>query len=96
MDFAALMIGHDAHTVSGMGWDGLKNGELLRRMAGRFDVLVTMDANLPHQQNLTAQPFGVVLVQAASNRLVHLEPLVPTILAAVGDVGAGELRRVGA
>lgn len=52
MDLAGLLSGHDAQTVSGLGWDGVKNGEPLRRIQGTFDVLVTMDRNLPHQQNL--------------------------------------------
>lgn len=57
VDLAGLLSGHDAQTVSGLGWDGVKNGELLRRMQGTFDALVTMDRNLPHQQKLAVQPF---------------------------------------
>ena len=53
-DIAAQLPGHDVQTVSGHGWSGLLNGELLRRAQGEFDVFVTMDQNLPHQQNLQA------------------------------------------
>ena len=42
----------DVATVPEQGWTGLSDGELLRRADRRFDVLVTMDQNLPHQQNL--------------------------------------------
>ncbi len=59
-------------------------------------MFVTMDQNLPHQQNLAAIGMAVVLVRATSNRLVDLRPLVPAILAAVAVVRAGEVRRVGA
>ena len=31
VDLAGLRSDHDAQTVSGFGWDGVKNGELLRR-----------------------------------------------------------------
>ena len=79
VDLASLLGGHDVETVSGLDWDGVKNGELLLRMRGRFDALVTMDRKLPHQQNLAVQPFGVVLVAAPSNRMIHLRPLVPAI-----------------
>ena len=34
------------------GWAGVRNGELLRRAATEFDVFVTVDQNLQHQQNL--------------------------------------------
>lgn len=96
VDLGSLLLGHDIQTASGLGWDGVKNGELLLRMRGRFDALVTMDRNLPHQQNLAVQPFSVVLVQAPSNRMVHLRPLVPDILAILGRIRPGELQRVGA
>ena len=38
---AAEFPGHAVHTVSGRGWTGIKNGELLRRMNGQYDALVT-------------------------------------------------------
>ena len=87
---------HDVATVSELGWSGTKNGELLRRTAGAFDVLVTMDRNLRHQQQLAIQPFGDVLIRAGSNRIRDLEPLVPALLIAIQEVAPGELRRVGA
>jgi len=96
VELAALLVGHDVATVTGLGWDGVTNGELLRRMTGSFESLVTMDRNLPHQQNLSAQSFGVVLIEALSNRMVHLRPLVPAILAGLDGIARGELRRVGA
>lgn len=96
VDLASLLGVHDVDTVSGLGWSGVKNGELLRRMQGRFDALVTMDRKLPHQQNLAVHPFGVVLIEAPSNRMVHLRPLVSEILAALDGIPPGELKRVGA
>jgi predicted nuclease of predicted toxin-antitoxin system len=96
VDLAGLLGDHDVETVSDLGWIGVKNSELLRRMHGSFRALVTMDRKLPHQQNLAIQPFGVVLLQAPSNRMIHLQPLVPDIVAALDDIAPGELRRVGA
>jgi hypothetical protein len=93
---AGLLGDHDIETVSGLGWSGVTNGELLRRMQGQFDALVTMDKRLPHQQNLAMCPFGVVLVEETSNRMVHLQPLAPRILGALDDLPPGALRRVGA
>jgi hypothetical protein len=96
LDLARELPGHDVQTVVGLGWEGVKNGELLRRAAWRFDALITMDRNLEFQQPLAQQPFGVVVVQAASNRMLHLKPVVPAILAALRGLRAGVLRRVGA
>jgi hypothetical protein len=55
-----------------------------------------MDRNLPHQQNLAVQPFGIVLIEAHSNRMVHLRSLVFEIARAFDDIEPGELRRVAA
>ena len=48
--------GHDVKTVVEAGWAGVKNGELLRLAAQRFDVVLTVDRNLEYQQNLEAIP----------------------------------------
>ena len=61
VDLAHDLQVHEVQTVTGLGWQGVKNGELLRRAAGHFDTLVTMDSNLEFQQPLTRQPFGVVV-----------------------------------
>jgi hypothetical protein len=95
-DLAQDLAGHEVSTVAGEGWVGITNGELLRRMGGRFDALLTMDRNLQYQQNVRALSFGIVLVRAASNRLVHVRPLVPAILGALRELRSGELRAVGA
>ncbi len=82
-------------TVQGLGWSGVTNGELLRRAAGRFDPLVTMDRELEHQQAVRDLTFGIMVVRAKSNRMAHLRPLVPDILAALALVRPGEIRHVG-
>jgi len=37
---------HDTSTVQEMGWSGIKNGVLLARAEGQFDVFLTDDKNL--------------------------------------------------
>ena len=95
-DFAAELAAHSVETVRGLGWTGVRNGELLRRAAGLFDVLVTMDRNLEFQQPIAKQPFGVIILIARSNRIDDLTPLVSALLSSVAEIASGELRRVGA
>lgn len=95
-DLVAELRGHDVQTVVGAGWAGLQNGELLRRARGQFDVFVTMDQNIPFQQNVPALKVGVVVIRAASNRMADLRPLVPALLAAPDGIQPGELRHIGA
>ena len=95
-DLAAELAGHEVATVTRLGWQGIKNSELLRRAQGRFDVLVTMDRNLEFQQNIAGFEVTILVLWAPSNRMVHLRPLVPAILTTLKTVRPGELRRVGA
>jgi Domain of unknown function (DUF5615) len=90
---SAELHGHAADTVSGRGWTGIKNGELLRRMGGHHDALVTMDRSIEFQQRISTLPFGIVVVVASSNRVQDLRPLVPSILAAVDGVKPGLVRQ---
>jgi hypothetical protein len=96
VDLAAELVGHEIATITGLGWRGIKNSELLHRAQGSFEVLVTMDRNLEFQQNIAGFELGILLVLAHSNRMVHLHPLVPAILEAIEAVRPGQLRRVGA
>ena len=96
VDFAAALQGHSVDTVVSRGWTGVKNGELLQRMRGEYEALVTMDRGIEFQQNVSVLPFGVLVICAPSNRMVHLRPLVPSILDALPLLKPGELLRIGA
>lgn len=75
-----------------MGWSGKKNGELLTLMAGQnFDALLTVDQSIRHQQNILAAGVGVVVLCAVSNRLADLVLLMPSALAALNALRAGEV-----
>ena len=76
-------------TVQERGWDGLKNGELLRSAAAEFDAFVTMDRKLLYQQNLKALDLAVVVIRSISNAFVDVAPLMPKVNAAVRSAGVG-------
>jgi hypothetical protein len=95
MDLSSELRGHAVETVASQGWAGIKNGELLSRMRGRYDVLITMDRGIEFQHQISTFPFGIVIVRAASNRMQHLRPLVPAILAAIAATRPGQVERVG-
>ena len=69
---------------------GIENGELLRKaVEAGFDVLVTMDSNMVHQQNIGRYAIAVVALRARSNRLADTRPLMPALLALLPQVKAG-------
>jgi hypothetical protein len=78
-----------------LGWAGVKNGELLRRAGGRIDALLTMDRKLEHEHDLSALPFGVVVIGARSNRIQDLRPLVGEMEGALARVQPGTVQHVG-
>ena len=81
--------------VAYLGWQGTRNGALLRAAQDEgFDVLVTMDRGLPHQQDLRGLRIGILLLKAESNRLADLEPLMPSVHEALKRIQAGEILRV--
>ena len=71
--------GHTVESVPLIGWAGLKNGALLAEAEKQFDVLLTMDSNMVHQQNLARFRIAVIALQARSNRLVDTRPLMPKV-----------------
>lgn len=81
---------HEVSTVPGMGWAGVKNGQLLAKVSEPFDVFITVDRNLPFEQNLSQFDVAIVVLQAPSNRLRDLKPLVPKVLAALATASKGE------
>lgn len=94
-DLAVELTSHHVDTVDGVGWSGMANGELLRRASGRYNAFVTMDRNIEYQHNVSTLPFGILVLRAPSNRLLHLRPLVPAILDALAALAPGQLRQVG-
>jgi Domain of unknown function (DUF5615) len=67
---------HEVLTVSEMSWRGVKNGKLLALAASEFDVFITVDQNMGYQQNLDLLPLPIIVLEATSNRLKDLLPLV--------------------
>jgi len=86
---ARELSGHIVKTVPQMGWAGIKDGELLRLAEIEFDVFITVDRNLPFQQNLAVLDLAVLVLQAPSNLLADLQVLLPKILAIVDTTPKG-------
>jgi predicted nuclease of predicted toxin-antitoxin system len=83
-------IGYEIKTVPQMGWAGIKDRELLVLAEAEFDIFVTADRNLSFQQNLSQFDLSLVVLQAQSNRLADLKPLVPKVLEILDIAPKGE------
>ena len=92
---AGHLVGHACRTVVECGWSGKKNGELLCLADTQFDVLLTLDKNLPFQQNLDTKRIAVLIVRARSNRIQDLLPVIAECLAALMTIQPRQVVRVG-
>ena len=73
--------GHQVLTVRDMGWNGVKNGELMKRiLESEINTLLTFDKNFQHQQNFTKFPVTVFILVASRNTYAHLTTLSKIIL----------------
>lgn len=71
---------HEVLTVRDMGWLGKKNGELLRLMTeNNFNLFITVDRNLPYQQNLQRLTITIIVLRAKDNTRTTLRLLIPKI-----------------
>lgn len=87
-------MGHEVSTVVEAGFGGLENGELLRAAAAEYDVLITVDRNLPFQQNILSLPIAVLLLLASGITYADLKPLIPEVLDKVSAMRPGEIHRI--
>ena len=87
---------HDCQTARFADLAGLTNGLLLEAAeAAGFDVPITVDRNIPDQQNLAGRTLALVILRGPTNRLRDLAPLVPAVLSTLVSIGPGDVVRVG-
>ena len=82
---------HFVQTVPEAGWAGKQNGELLRLAERDFDVLITNDQNMEHQQDLKRFDLSFVVLVASTNDIDDLKPLMTAVNDAVATIEAGEI-----
>lgn len=89
-DLKKQLVNHSPFTVRDMKWEGKKNGELLKRMVNAgFEVFITIDSNLPNQQNLRAFPLIYICIKAISSDIDVLVPIVTKINRRLKNLQAG-------
>jgi len=77
-------------TLLNRGLKGKKNGDLLRaaEITG-YDVLLTVDQGIPHQQPSAGRTISTILVRSRPNQIEDL-PLVDTILDVLETIQPGQ------
>jgi len=83
--------GHTVSTVPQAGWSGINNGRLLALIGGSFDVFVTIDQNIRHQQTLAGLPFAIVFVSVPDNTLASYLPLFDLMQRTINAARPGDV-----
>jgi predicted nuclease of predicted toxin-antitoxin system len=83
---------HEAKTVKQLGWEHIDDGTLLSVAAQQFDVLVTVDKDLPNEQDVSAFHIAVIVLRARTTRLVDLRELLGLLHHALRRADAGSLQ----
>lgn len=81
-------------TVTGKGWTGIKNGKLLEKAQQEFEIFVTIDQNLPFQQELSKYSIAVVAFKAKSNRYKDLLVFVKSASEAIKAAEVGKMYEI--
>jgi hypothetical protein len=87
-----LFSGHQCVTAQTRGWGGIKNGELLQKAEGEFDLFVTADQNIRYQQSLTGR--RIPILELSTNDLRRILAASAQIQDAVATIQPGEFRRL--
>jgi hypothetical protein len=83
------LSGHAVSTALEMGWSELDNGRLLSAAESAFDVLVTTDRNLRHQQNLGGRSLAILVLP--TTRWPRIREHAREIVKAIEALGKGQL-----
>ncbi len=85
--------GHEIQTVPQAGWASISNGKLLALIAAsrKFDVFLTVDKNLPHQNKVRELSFAIVVLRAKSNRISAIRSCTPELLRRLAEFQPGHV-----
>ena len=87
-----ILSGHSCSTVQGKGWGGIKNGDLLQRAEGEFDLFITSDQNIRYQQNLTGR--RIAILELSTNDISRIEAARSLLEDALETIKSNEFRQL--
>jgi len=85
------LLSHDSVLTQEAGWNDLENGEMLSATQRTFDVLLTTDTNIYHQQNVAQFDIAVIVLRAYDNKYESLRPMMTDVLSQLEAIKPGEV-----
>ena len=92
LDFGHHLPDHEVHTSEWAGFKSLKNGRLLQEAeSAGYNVFLTTDQGIPHQQNLWGRTIAVLIIRSRTNQIEDLLPTVGAILMELEKIQPGQI-----
>ena len=86
------LLGHTVATAFEMGWQKLDNGALLNAAEASFEVFITTDQNLRHQQTLAGRRVAILVLPTTS--WPKIQAHLAKVVAAVNGLLPGDVREL--
>ena len=87
-----LLTSHSCTSVQAQGWSGIRNGDLLQRAEGEFDLFITSDQNIRYQQNLVGR--SIAILELSTNDLRRIEAAPSLIENAINELEPNEFKQL--
>ena len=77
----------EVFTVRELALSGIKNGNLMTYcVENKFDILLTIDKSIVHQQNLDKYPVTIVVLNCFTSKIEELITFLPSFKSQVGSL----------
>ena len=81
------LLEFEVFTVRELELSGINNGELMTYCAeNNFDILLTIDKNLMHQQNLDKYPVTITVLNCLTSKIEELVTFLPSFKLQVNNL----------
>lgn len=86
---------YEVFTVFDMGFSGLKNGQLLRKaQENHFDIILTIDKNMDHQQNIKKFNISIVVLETLNSNFNTIKESLPEFIERMKTFKKGHTYRI--
>ena len=87
------LFGHEVETARQRGWETLSNGALLdEAQTAGFEIIITTDQNIRHQQNMSNRRVAVVVLMQTAWPLI--QGRAEDVRRTLEEIQPGEIREV--
>ena len=89
---SVALTGCEVESVRALGLSGISNGELLARIEKDFDVFISHDKGLVHQQQWSDRDLACIVIDSRSTRFASYSGSLDALIVAVNGATPGTVQ----